>query len=702
MIWADTFSYVTFSIGAISCLLAGLWIARCSTTSRNDRTAGIAALALTANWCFAAASFQGDSDIVQVTEIARNLSWIFVLYRLFSNDGRDTLLRPVKPAIASIAFVECLQLVLIAVRANYGTSSEIITLISETSFLFRMLVAIGALVLLHNLFAGASLSSRKLLKWSAAALAGFWAFELNFYTLAYLLGEAPAQIQSIRGLAAGIVAIPFAFGFNPNTSGVEFSPSRTITFRSLSLLVIGAYLLVMLGFARWLDLLNGDLVRLTQVGLVIAAGTLAIVWLPSNQLTGWLRVTTAKHLFKHRYDYRNEWTRFTATIGNAGYDEASLQERAIKALADITDSASGILLTPDEDGALELEATWRWPSCDVPSPAGSQTLASILEREALILDFEEVQKGVDHFGEFAVIPAWLREEPNAWAAVPLLHYDRLVGLVILSRPLIERKLDWEDYDLLSVVGRQLASYLAEQAGQVALLEVTRFDEFNRRMAFIMHDIKNLSSQMNLLLRNAERHADKPEFRKDMLTTLRNSSDKLSQLLTRLGQYGAQSGQSQQDVDLRQIVRETAERYGRMHPITVLRSDQAFIIGEAESLERAVAHLVQNAIEASPEDVPVSIEAFSDGVSGKIQILDNGTGMTPRFVRNGLFKPFVSSKDGGFGIGAFEAREVVRSMGGRIDVESREGLGTRFTVSLPLNTTTRLANTEASSRNSKAA
>ena len=58
-------------------------------------------------------------------------------------------------------------------------------------------------------------------------------------------------------------------------------------------------------------------------------------------------------------------------------------------------------------------------------------------------------------------------------------------------------------------------------------------------------------------------------------------------------------------------------------------------------------------------------------------------MSPNFLRSGLFKPFVSSKAGGFGIGAFEARELVRAMGGRLDVESREGLGTRFTISLPL-------------------
>lgn len=58
-------------------------------------------------------------------------------------------------------------------------------------------------------------------------------------------------------------------------------------------------------------------------------------------------------------------------------------------------------------------------------------------------------------------------------------------------------------------------------------------------------------------------------------------------------------------------------------------------------------------------------------------------MSPEFVRTRLFKPFVSSKPGGFGIGAFEARELIRAMKGTLDVESREGLGTRFFIRLPL-------------------
>jgi putative PEP-CTERM system histidine kinase len=267
--------------------------------------------------------------------------------------------------------------------------------------------------------------------------------------------------------------------------------------------------------------------------------------------------------------------------------------------------------------------------------------------------------------------------------VPLLHYERLLGVVVLARPPHSRKLDWEDFDLLRVIGRQLASYLAEEASQDALGEAQRFDEFNRRIAFVMHDIKNLASQLSLLARNAEKHADKPEFRADMLVTLKNSTEKLNALLARLGRYGAQGGEEVHAVPVAPLLRELAQRYRTKHPVVVIEAADCSVSAQPEALEQALVHLVHNAVEASVEDQPVMLLGRRDGNEVAIEVVDTGAGMTPEFVRTTLFKPFHSSKPGGFGIGAFEARETIRAMGGRLEVESHEGLGTRFVVRLPL-------------------
>lgn len=672
--------------GATAAVVAAAWIHRHGDAQRLDRIAAMVALGITAVWCVALAVYGPASFLGNVTEAARNLAWLAVLLRLFANDGRDASLAQVRPLAVVLAMTVCLQPLLAFVALSFEMTGQTSTLTFQISALLRTLVAIGALVLVHNLYAGASGASRQILRWSATALGVLWAFDLNFYTIAYLLSAVPPELAALRGLVAILVAAGIALGARASSAGLTIRPSRTVAFQSLSLLVIGVYLFGMIVIARSLSLFAADVGRLTQVGFVVAATVFALLWLPSKRTRGWLRVAVAKHLFQHRYDYRAEWLRFNATIGSGGANGSTLQERAVQAVADIAECPSGLLLVPSEDGSLELGARWRWPSIDVPAMALPEQLGELLENENFVLDLDELRRGVDHHGEVEMVPPWLRDCTQAWALVPLAHFDRLVGVVVLARPAIDRPLDWEDFDLLRVVGQQLASYLAEHVGHQALMEASRFDEFNRRIAFVMHDIKNLSSQMSLLLRNAEKHADKPEFRKDMLVTLRNSTDKLNMLLLRLGRYGTESASRREPVELGSIARQVAERYAGSHRINVVAPEPCEVTGDREAIEQAISHLVQNAVDASGDEAPVFIEVGNNGVLGRVEVIDSGCGMSPHFIRTSLFRPFVSSKQGGFGIGAFEARELARAMGGRLEVESREGLGSRFSLCLPLSAT----------------
>jgi putative PEP-CTERM system histidine kinase len=682
----ELLAFVAFGIAALFCVLAAVWILRSGRRDRADRGATLVALSITALWCLAVAALGADRAIAQFAETARDLAWTIVLFRLFANDGRDASLRLVRPVIGSLVFVQVLQVFVVFVSTGEVLDNAGARTAFQTLALLHILVAVGTLVLLHNLYAGASDMSRRLLAWSAGALALFWGYELNFHTVAYLGGGALTELGGLRGLVMTGMACGIAVGFSQSQRGLTFRPSRAVTFQLLSLVLIGAYFAAMLLLSGWAARFSGDLARITQVGFLLAAAAFTVLWLPSLRFRDWLRVMATKHLFKHRYDYRSEWIRFTHTIGRPGREEGSLSERAIQSLADITDSPCGLLLVPDEDGALNLAARWRWPAIAVPAPAMPLDLARLLEREGLIVDLDKGRHGISHRGEADLIPAWLLDEEHSWAAVPLIHHGRLVGVIVLGRPPVHRGLDWEDFDLLGVAGQQVASYLAEQAGQEALEEARRFDEFNRRMAFIMHDIKNLSSQMALLLANAEKHADNPEFRKDMLITVRNSVDKLNALLARLGRYGGSDTGRRERVDLAELGKILATRFVHQHPVifsgTGSGSGRCPVLADRECLEQALVHLVQNAIDASASGSPVEIRVQNQGLRGAIMVADTGRGMSPQFVRNELFKPFVSTKDGGFGIGAHEARVMIRAMGGRLDVESREGYGSRFSISLP--------------------
>jgi putative PEP-CTERM system histidine kinase len=260
----------------------------------------------------------------------------------------------------------------------------------------------------------------------------------------------------------------------------------------------------------------------------------------------------------------------------------------------------------------------------------------------------------------------------------------LVGIVILQHPLVRRPLDWEDFDLFRAAGMQAASYLAEARGQEALANAQRFDEFNRRFAFIMHDVKNLVSQLSLVIRNAERHADKPEFRQDMIATLESSVKKMNDLLARLSRGGSNvEAEPVRAVSLAAAVGSVAEIKRRVHPVEVAGGAAVAALADPARLAQALMHLVQNAIDASPADAPVTLRYGRRREEAAIEVEDCGAGMSAQFIRTRLFQPFASTKENGFGVGAYEARSLVAAMGGRIEVESREGAGTRFTILLPL-------------------
>ncbi len=72
-----------------------------------------------------------------------------------------------------------------------------------------------------------------------------------------------------------------------------------------------------------------------------------------------------------------------------------------------------------------------------------------------------------------------------------------------------------------------------------------------------------------------------------------------------------------------------------------------------------------------------------GSHARVEVGDNGHGMSEAFIRDRLFKPFETTKSTGMGIGAYESFQYVQELGGKVDVRSQEGEGTVVTLLLPL-------------------
>ena len=638
----------------------------------------LAGFALTACWAWLSA-IAPASPLPVFAETMRNLVWVGVLHSL-SSGGDGERQHGVRWVYAAVAAVLGLQIVVDLLPIVLGVQAAGAT-VGATSTILRITAAAGSLVLVHNLYGQAAPESRAAIGTAMLALVVTWGYDLNLYTLYYLDPEAGRGLIDWRGALIALTAPLFAVGAGQE-DGWKMRLSRAATFQSLSLLAICGYFAVMTILATALRGTGWDWSRALLI-LVLSAMTLAaMVLLPSTQARAWAKVKLAKHLFEHRYDYRAEWLRFAATIGRSGPDAPPLGERLVRAFADMVDSPGGLLLVADENGAIAEAAEWNWDGRPFAPDAHAGARWQELERNPLILDFDALRSGSASGGSGLPLPNWLAKDQTAWAGVPLVHNDRLVGLVLLAAPDYRRALDWEDFDLLKTAGRQAASSLAEAHGQQALSQAQRFDEFNRRFAFILHDVKNLVSQLSLVSRNAERHADNPEFRADMVATLKGSVGKMNDLLARLAPQSGSRPTRPEAQPLKPILESSIEAANRGRDVRLRGNQGLWAVADAAALEQAITHLLHNALDASGPDQPVMIDVLADGGEVAISVIDQGQGMSVAFIRDQLFQPFASTKDGGFGVGAFEARALVAAMGGRLTVQSRPGKGSKFIIHLP--------------------
>lgn len=669
IVWGHALTALLFAVIALS---------QVRRTAALPRLAFVTALGLTALWGLAVAGIDSRDVVVRLAEGLRDLGWIAFMYALVRRDRAA----PEASAVATIYGVVAVVIVGATVLAMLGAAIDPARAapIVDAQLALQLVVAVSALVLVHHLYAAVTPQARDGIRLVVIALAAMWLVDLAVFVSAYLGSIVPPALLAARGIAMVLLAPLFALAVHRNGNWT-LQLSRAVAYQSLSFAALALYAVAMLLATGLIGAVGGADARLAQTAFIFGSTAALMTILSTPWLRAWAKVKLAKHLFRHRYDYRAEWLRFTETLGEPGADAAPLEERIIKAVADVTDSPAGALLVPDGDG-LGFAAAWSWDRDGFPESGADQQLARYLAETARIVELDAARASDAESAELAAVPLWMLDRADAWVLVPLVHFGKPAGAILLARPPVDRRLDWEDFDLLRIAGRQVASYLAEARAQGALADSRRFDEFNRRFAFIIHDIKNLVSQLSLVARNAERHADNPAFRADMIATLSDSAIRMNGLLARLSQHNSGRAEALVAVEVMPLVERVAAARRAQHPIACMGDRAALAEADPTRLEQVLGHLIQNAIEASPATEPVTLAVGVDRGRVTIEVIDRGCGMTPAFVRDQLFRPFVSSKPGGFGIGAYEARQLTAAMGGELDVVSREGEGSRFRIVLP--------------------
>ena len=359
--------------------------------------------------------------------------------------------------------------------------------------------------------------------------------------------------SGLRAAVANALVIPFIAVATARNTGwtIDMHVSRGAVFHSTAILVSGVFLLVVAGAGYIVRFLGGEWGRALQIELVFAALLLGVLGITSGSFRSKLRVFVSKHFFSYRYDYREEWLRFTRTL--VGRDVVARRSGAKH------QGAGGPGRKPGRRALAEAGGRGFSPGFalehagDRAVEPAQGSLSRFLERTGWVIDLNEYAADRTRYPELEV-PRVARRDAVGVAGRSA-RFRRRPGrhspCLRRSRATIE--VNWEVRDLLKTASRQAASYLGQIRATDALLEARKFDAFNRMSAFVVHDLKNLVAQLSLMLRNAERHRDNPEFQRDMLTTVEHVVGRMNHLMLQL-RTGATPLEKPRLTDLEAIVR----------------------------------------------------------------------------------------------------------------------------------------------------
>jgi putative PEP-CTERM system histidine kinase len=555
-----------------------------------------------------------------------------------------------------------------------------------------LVLALIGLVLIEQLVRNAVPDLRAGMKLAVLGVGGQFAFDLFMYSQAQLLGNVDQTVWQVRG-AVLVVTLPLiALALRRVTragDNASLALSRHMVFYTGALLALSGYLLLMSVGGYYVKLHGGNWGDSLRILFFVGAVAVLASLLFSETLWRRLRVFIATHFFSTKYDYRLEWLRFIKTLSATGDDDT--QRAAVQAVAQIFEVSRGLLLQRDElTGAFSFAVAWPEDSQaagNAPNMAADDAVVQLLEQRQWVIDLEEQRRTPAVYNHMPV-PPWLGTG-SGWRFVsPLIDRERLVGIMVLSAPQAAFEMTFEDRDLFKTVGRHIAVQLSQRQADQKLTESRQFDAYNRFSAFVMHDLKNSVAQLQMLVSNAARHRHNPQFIDDAISTISNTVGRMTRLIEQL-QSRDLHGQVR-DQPVAWLVQAAVTRSLARRPVPTFASAAAtgMVRADAERLGSVLDHLIRNAQEAAGEEGTVTLRLRELGQQMILEIEDNGTGMEPEFIRERLFKPFDSTKGTkGMGIGAYQARDYVRQLGGEVEVQSSPGHGTHFYITLPVCQTT---------------
>ena len=543
--------------------------------------------------------------------------------------------------------------------------------------LVQLLATVGFLAGCEAALRIAKRDARQRIKFLVVGFGGVFLVRFYFLSQVVLFNVVMANylVAEVATLLVGEMVI--AAALMRDRLGVELRVSRQALYRSVVAGTLGLYLLAV-GVLGWLLNQLGIAEELFLGSLVVFVSAVALASvLLSEKVRWWFKGFVARHFYRTKYDYREQWINFTKRLGSL----VTLDELAPELLAAVVETVgtkAGVLYLQDETDNRYRAAYAAGTGCSRDPFAPDHPLVGLLTttRKPLSVDGSEVS--------LWMAPEFARVFTEGSTIVPLRWNEKLTGFLVIGPERTGVSYTMEDLEFMETVTEQAAGAIVTARLSERLVQSHEFEAFHRLTSFVIHDLKNSISALSMLSDNALRNFADPEFQRDTIKTVSKTADRMKALLARLSSAPESDALRLEPVDLAALALEAAGPVAQNERISLAKDLAPLpISGDSEALLRVIQNLIANALQSIEGNGTVRLQTFERDGCAVLTVTDTGCGMSEEFIRRSLFAPFRSTKKGGWGIGLYHSKGIVAAHGGSIEVSSREGMGTTFTIKLPL-------------------
>jgi putative PEP-CTERM system histidine kinase len=539
----------------------------------------------------------------------------------------------------------------------------------------ELLLTVGILVGLESCLRTARGDNRRRVKYLVLGLGGI--FLIRFYALSQMLlfqGIVPLHLKmTCATLFVGnlLLALPIT---RDQLRGVRMTVSRQMLYRSAMIGVLGVYLFTVAALGSLLTYLAiPEETFWGSVVVFVSALALGAILL-SDRLRWRLQRFITLNFYRSRYDYRQQWVAFTKRMSSLLTAEEIARELLDGVTETIGASTGAVYLAEVGDARYRL--------C---GHVGDAAYAAVVDRASPLLTWLGAQEAPAR-PPAEIVASTLPVQLTSVVVAPLRWRASMIGLIVLGPERSGADYTVDDSVFLATVAEQAAGTMVTARLSESMAQAREMETFDKVTATVVHDIKNSVSALALLSRNALKNFDDPEFQRDTMTTLSRTVERMRRLLTRLSSPMAEAPTTlAEPVDLSRLVLEATTALATESRIRLVRDlgPTRKVPGDRDALLRVIENLVTNAAEAIEGDGTIAITLAEAEGRALLTVSDTGCGISEDFMQRHLFSPMRSTKKGGWGIGLYHTKQIIEHHHGTITVDSVEGHGTTFTVTLPI-------------------